>query len=148
MKLERILMIQNWIDALRSGDYEQGIGTIRGTDVHCCLGVLCDISGVGEWKMNACAQWTYRMRDTGKTGRQYPPSQLSQMVGLARPSRLGPNGEKRTYDDGNIQNHLAHMNDLNYTFEKIADEIEYIYEKDLKELECLKKPLPSRSKRP
>lgn len=44
-----------WIDALLSGAYRQGTGYLRqnaisdGEPEHCCLGVLCDVSGVGEW---------------------------------------------------------------------------------------------------
>lgn len=38
-----------WIEALRSGEYEQGIGNLAVYDVnntltHCCLGVLCELA--------------------------------------------------------------------------------------------------------
>lgn len=34
-----------WVDALRSGDYEQGTGTLRNRDdKFCCLGVLMDLA--------------------------------------------------------------------------------------------------------
>lgn len=32
-----------WVEALRSGDYEQGEQTLRKGDKFCCLGVLCDL---------------------------------------------------------------------------------------------------------
>lgn len=36
---------QEWIDALRSGEYEQGKGSLRDRDQrYCCLGVLCDLA--------------------------------------------------------------------------------------------------------
>ena len=43
-----------WVEALRSGEYEQGTGDLRtGTRTFCCLGVLCDIyhkqTGLGSW---------------------------------------------------------------------------------------------------
>lgn len=50
---------EKWVEALRSGDYEQGTGALRqknertGTETFCCLGVLCDIVEDeidGEWK--------------------------------------------------------------------------------------------------
>lgn len=55
---------KKWVAALRSGDYEQEtIGWMRqayqpgyesktknGPDKFCCLGVLCDISGLAKWK--------------------------------------------------------------------------------------------------
>lgn len=48
---------QLWIAALRSGEYQQGIGALRkvdsnGTIHHCCLGVLCDLHRIetgGHW---------------------------------------------------------------------------------------------------
>lgn len=44
---------RKWIDALRSGKYTQTTHVLRRPDNHgngfCCLGVLCDISGGGEW---------------------------------------------------------------------------------------------------
>ena len=48
-----------WIDALRSGKYQQGHTRLRiegwkgGQDQFCCLGVLCDLAtnaGVFEWE--------------------------------------------------------------------------------------------------
>jgi hypothetical protein len=43
-----------WIDALTSGDYQQGRLRLRTVDGrYCCLGVLCDLyrkeTGHGEW---------------------------------------------------------------------------------------------------
>lgn len=43
--------IRKWVDALRSGDYQQGQGALHNIvseDEHyyCCLGVACDLSGV------------------------------------------------------------------------------------------------------
>lgn len=42
-----------WIEALRSGEYAQGMHVLRSPgDAYCCLGVLCDIAvkdGKGEW---------------------------------------------------------------------------------------------------
>jgi len=37
-----------WADALESGEYEQGIGSltsvVNGKEQHCCLGVLCQLA--------------------------------------------------------------------------------------------------------
>lgn len=35
---------QLWVDALRSGDYEQGKGALVMGNKYCCLGVLCDLA--------------------------------------------------------------------------------------------------------
>ncbi len=41
---------EKWLKALRSGEYKQGNGRLRNeSDCYCCLGVLCDVSGVGKW---------------------------------------------------------------------------------------------------
>jgi len=42
-------LIRNWVKALRSGDYEQSSERLRSDDRFCCLGVLCDVSEIGEW---------------------------------------------------------------------------------------------------
>ena len=40
-----------WIAALRSGNYQQGAGTLRSaSDRYCCLGVLADIIAPNEWQ--------------------------------------------------------------------------------------------------
>ena len=43
-----------WLEALRSGKYGQIKENLRSLDEtenvgYCCLGVLCDISGIGSW---------------------------------------------------------------------------------------------------
>lgn len=49
-----------WIEALRSGKYKQGRGVLRSSDDRfCCLGVLCDISGYGEWGKSDGAKYYY-----------------------------------------------------------------------------------------
>lgn len=36
---------QKWVDALRSGNYEQGRNALRSSNnEYCCLGVLCDLA--------------------------------------------------------------------------------------------------------
>ena len=38
-----------WLAALRSGEYKQAKSVLNTGDSFCCLGVLCDISGMGRW---------------------------------------------------------------------------------------------------
>lgn len=43
-----------WLKALRSDDYEQGVGQLcytenDGIDHFCCLGVLIDVAADGDW---------------------------------------------------------------------------------------------------
>lgn len=42
---------KRWVDALRSGMYEQGQKTLRSpSNRFCCLGVLCDVVAPEEWQ--------------------------------------------------------------------------------------------------
>lgn len=41
-----------WVEALRSGEYQQTNGKLRDDKGFCCLGVLCDLAvkeGIGTW---------------------------------------------------------------------------------------------------
>lgn len=40
---------ERWVKALRSGKYEQARGCLRDDSGYCCLGVLLDVCGEGEW---------------------------------------------------------------------------------------------------
>lgn len=50
-------VVIQWISALRSGEYKQGVGRLknRETNSFCCLGVLCDLAakdGGDKWKFD------------------------------------------------------------------------------------------------
>ncbi len=42
-----------WVASLRSGDYPQSIARLKQSDGWCCLGVLCDVSGLGTWRLES-----------------------------------------------------------------------------------------------
>ena len=42
-KMKSKKLKKEWISALESGDYKQGISTLRSFDTYCCLGVLDEI---------------------------------------------------------------------------------------------------------
>jgi len=89
---------EKWINALRSGEYEQIRGALRREEGFCCLGVLCDIINTDCWFGN-----TWR-RESG-----WLPSEL--MVDL----------ELSTDADVAV---LAGMNDTGKSFKQIASYIE------------------------
>lgn len=101
--------IEDWIRALRSGDYKQGKNYLL-TDNHryCCLGVKCSIDGVSDVKIYRTTMRSFYALDTGL------------MLGRAVASILNNNT-----DDAHI---LAAMNDSGSTFNKIADLLEYFLE--------------------
>ena len=98
--------IKLWVEALRSGLYDQGFEALRtSTGEYCCLGVACDISGLGEWREN-----------TYLGGGQSLPEAVSHWLGVAG-------------DDVNIGGTWASArNDqLKQSFQDIADLIERQY---------------------
>lgn len=96
-----------WIEALRSGKYKQGRGALRNGDTFCCLGVLCDISGVAKWDV------------TRYDGELYmPPKSVREWAGL---------DGYPVYLDGPTGDDVSHLNDqMGLSFEEIADLIEKI----------------------
>lgn len=94
---------QEWIEALRSGKYKQGVKYLRYNEEFCCLGVLCDLVAPTAWQKHDC--WDFYYND-GIEG--YLPPSVIDKVGLF----------------SNQENKLAVMNDNGKTFEEIADYIE------------------------
>ncbi len=48
-------LVQEWLVALRSGEYTQAHGSLRTDTGYCCLGVVCDLAarhGYGAWVGN------------------------------------------------------------------------------------------------
>ena len=43
---------ERWLTALESGEYKQTRDLLRDDNGFCCLGVACDLSGLGEWTLN------------------------------------------------------------------------------------------------
>lgn len=89
-----------WVEALRSGKYEQGRRRLRANDQKfCCLAVACDIHDPGAWRKEGQRGWTFM----GQIN--YAPSSID--IPLA------------------TQSVLADMNDEErLTFAQIADYIE------------------------
>lgn len=44
--------ILKWVEALESGEYKQGIGSLRVGDNYCCLGVACEVAILNGVKMD------------------------------------------------------------------------------------------------
>lgn len=97
-----------WIEALRSGQYEQAQGALRIDDTFCCLGVLCDVAGSGNaaaggrWTATGC--YTYQ----GENEETILPGGLRFRSGLSLDDEIA----------------LSHMNDDGVPFKDIADFIE------------------------
>lgn len=109
-----------WLEALRSGDYEQTDNYLhRPGDGFCCLGVLCDL----HMKATDGASWEQEAETS--SGMTYPseegnhttvmPEEVVKWAGLP---------DENPYIDGIKSYTLAYLNDDGKTFNEIADVIE------------------------
>lgn len=98
-----------WVDALRSGKYEQGRFSLRTVDdMFCCLGVLCDLVDPGDWRMDGSSAIDGIYTHGGGCHSGVPSRSVTEQVELNRVA----------LDD------LTNMNDRGRTFSEIADYIE------------------------
>ena len=98
-----------WTAALRSGEYTQAKETLRDnrTGGMCCLGVACDISGLGDWTGE------FYITPGGANKGELQTPDVRDWLGLD--AALGD------YDSGNS---LGELNDNGVSFAAIADIIE------------------------
>jgi hypothetical protein len=113
---------KQWVEALRSGEYRQGYGTLRNVNnEYCCLGVLCDIVAKDQPEKFG---WKHEMKGDGflvfyergnpfDTGRAVPIPAVMTMAGL-----ISSNGTLSCGDT------LTAMNDDGMSFEELARFIE------------------------
>jgi hypothetical protein len=115
-----------WVDALRSGNYQQGMGQLRFGDTYCCLGVLCDLHDrdqVGPgWDDK---DQTYLRCDA------LLPREVAKWAGIIAddPDCFAPNEVIQTefnvaLTDHTIRGSLTDANDNGFSFSEIADLIE------------------------
>lgn len=105
---------KEWVEALRSGKYEQGKGQLVKDGKYCCLGVLCEVIGMKKSKGTNHA-FTYY-------GDEY---QLAPYTALRA---VGLNDQHGSYDytDEGLDEGIAltERNDAGESFDEIADIIE------------------------
>ena len=118
--------IQKWIEALRSGEYNQATGSLRGPTGYCCLGVGCDISRVGSWgeETNDYSGTIHYITN----GKYFYDSSLPDAVrdwfGLNDNIGTNPMFDDRRAEYGESYN-LTVINDIERaSFDEIADYIE------------------------
>ena len=117
---------KKWIDALRSGNYQQTTdGYLHLDGKYCCLGVLCDVyeKETGR-KVEATISLptgpeTFGFKYDFETLETFP--QVMEWVGLR--NRIGLYDEVDEVDE-NGQCSLSHKNDYGFSFEEIAEIIE------------------------
>jgi len=119
---------EKWLEALRSGEYTQGGGTLRSaSDRFCCLGVLCDLAikeGVGSWvKDKGFSGFPYRYHNGEKIiHTNLLPPDVQRWSGLN--SSVGTLGDSASAYKNDS---LAQLNDTGRDFNYIADVIEKVF---------------------
>lgn len=142
-------MIRQWVTALRSGRYTQGIGRLAvdgddGVTRYCCLGVACDLFGQQVGITETVREDSSSGNDIGTNAvpgkvhnftwpvpgdgpydtRTLLPGPIGILMGVHRFTR--PDGD---YDvtvrlPNGEHNELSSLNDAGATFAEIADHIE------------------------
>ena len=121
---------QKWIDALRSGEYEQGKEKLRSVSGYCCLGVLCDIYAKEtntEWKFRGNEETNLQPQDYWYFGDQseFLPEFVMEWAGLSLNCPLVEIDVEIDVEDHWISNDgLADLNDSGYNFNDLSKLIE------------------------
>ena len=116
-----------WVAALRSGEYQQAYGRLRDDNSFCCLGVLCDISGLGKW-VNESGSWHYSITGCYKYRRALPGFLCKEFEIASSAAKLKEQVVKKE-SLGKLAhlvvgNSLSGLNDAGVPFKEIADIIE------------------------
>jgi len=126
-------LIDQWLAALRSGDYNQGYGCLRHYDydnpqdsTYCCLGVLCDIVDNTKWNASGPYQ-----QDHNYVPPKFILDQLPTLFPDFRKISDRTMRHPQQYDD-HFLDQLVTTNDQGDSFEKIADLIERQFAHNLK----------------
>lgn len=123
--------IQLWVDALRSGEFDQCQDVLhKQEDGYCCLGVACEVAiqdGLplerrpSEWDHALVVEYGVR----GQFDPQLLPLQVQEWAGLDGGSGVDLPGIT-TYHGFHIS--LIDLNDSGLTFDQIADVIEWYFD--------------------
>jgi len=109
-----------WIEALRSGDYEQGRCAMHRGDTFCCLGVLCDVHRKEQLESrgesDAWVEETWEENLSYYHASTILPAEVSRWAGF--------NSTNPTIEINEKTNTIATHNDTGQSFEVIADAIE------------------------
>jgi hypothetical protein len=103
--------LDKWLEALRSGDYKQTKRALSDNQGgFCCLGVACDLSGLGKWGVN-------KRGITYLNNEKFLPDQVMKYYGL-----------RNSMGAFSYKDCLASENDRGATFTEIADIIEKLHD--------------------
>lgn len=117
--------VEKWKEALLSGKYKQGVGVLRTPeDKYCCLGVACDISGLGEWRRQDNGdEWDYVVTEKDYSDTVMPKA-VQKWLGLHDVTGVFEMRDPDCYceDEGYLHVvSLAYENDKGKSFKEIVD---------------------------
>ena len=122
---------EKWIDALRSGKYEQGSEKLRGVNGYCCLGVLCDLYSQEqntEWQFRGYDENTNQTTDYWYFEEQseFLPESVKEWAGLPA---CNPNVKVDVTGDDDEEDwfyfdEIASLNDSGYSFIQLSEIIQ------------------------
>ena len=122
---------QKWIDALRSGKYEQGSEKLRSVQGYCCLGVLCDLYSKeqgAEWEFRGITETNLQSQDYWyfEDQSEFLPESVRDWAGLpvGNPSVRVDVTDNDDEDDWFYNEEIANLNDSGYTFNELSKLIE------------------------
>jgi hypothetical protein len=114
-------LLDKWLAALRSGEYEQTKGALRRDNSFCCLGVLCDVISPDGWQKN-------NDKDVGSSSYCYNFDEVnrnSAVIPRTPGVKLGLYElDEDAADACRISDMAMDMNDEGKTFPEIADYLE------------------------
>lgn len=125
--------IRKWVEALRSGDYQQGTGHLRAGDKYCCLGVACELAiqdGVPVKVRSGLTSCTHlgdedHPNQHPHNGSIYEYNSEGGVLPRAVADWLGLNDMPLVRTEGHGYRALTELNDgLGWDFAKLADAIE------------------------
>jgi hypothetical protein len=132
--------VRKWVDALRSGEYEQTTGVLRKADGdgnvvgYCCLGVACEVSGLGKWERRLpedqdeqdyyVVPVLYGEEDSWSE----LPDPVVEWLGFALDEENDEVGNPHLLDpDGNTYSATQANDRFHWSFAEIADALERTY---------------------
>jgi hypothetical protein len=121
---------QKWIDALRSGKYEQGSEKLRSVSGYCCLGVLCDLYAQEhntEWEFRGNEETNLQPKDYWYFSDQseFLPETVMDWAGFNLNCPVVKiDVEEDDEDSWFYHEGLADLNDSGYTFNDLSKLIE------------------------
>lgn len=112
---------QKWVEALRSGKYNQTEVSLKDCQGHCCLGVLCEIR-CKELGVNSDTFFSEVLEDTG--GQGFLNKSMLTWAEFDETVIFEQHETAFSINPKGIKMSLHELNDNGYTFNYIADIIE------------------------